>query len=290
MKYPKPLDRLSAAAPDRPSIDSEAVPVQAPILALAALLVPVLVVAFGMLYVLPDVGARLFAWPIGPLMSSMMLGATYLGGAYFFSVVLLSRRWRHVWLGFLPITAFAGTLGIATLLHWEAFVHDRWAFWAWALLYFAVPPILPFLWYRNHRLTARAPLDREGELPGAIRVAFGALGAVLTVAALLLLLLPEVMIAVWPWTLSTLTARTMAAMYVLPGLVGVSLAYDGSWSGARYLLQAQTISIVLMLVAAYVARADFDWGHPASWAFVGGLSLILLLIVLTYGLRHREAS
>lgn len=282
MKYPKPLDGLSPASPDLSSTDPETVPVQAPILALAALLVPVLVVAFGMLYVLPNVGARLFAWPIGPLMSSMMLGATYLGGAYFFSVVLLSRQWRHVWLGFLPITAFAGTLGIATLLHWEAFVHNRWAFWVWALLYFAVPPILPVLWYRNHRLTVHAPLDREGELPGAIRLAFGALGAVLTVAALLLLLLPEVMIAVWPWTLSALTARTMAAMYVLPGLVGISLAYDGSWSGARYLFQAQSISIVLMLVAVFVARADFDWGRPASWFFTGGLVLILSLIALAY--------
>jgi hypothetical protein len=123
----------------RASAQMSVVPVQTPLIILSVLLVPVLVVAFAMLYLFPDTGADRFAWPVNPLMSSMMLGATYLGGAYFFLVVLLSRQWRHVWLGFLPITAFAGTLGIATMLHWDRFAHDRWAFWVWAFLYFAVP-------------------------------------------------------------------------------------------------------------------------------------------------------
>jgi hypothetical protein len=37
-----------------------------------------------------------------------------------------------------------------------------------------------------------------------------------------------------------------------------------------------------MLIATYVARADFDWTAPASWFFTGGLSLILLLIAYTH--------
>jgi hypothetical protein len=262
----------------RASAQMSVVPVQTPLIILSVLLVPVLVVAFAMLYLFPDTGADRFAWPVNPLMSSMMLGATYLGGAYFFLVVLLSRQWRHVWLGFLPITAFAGTLGIATILHWDRFAHDRWAFWVWTFLYFAVPPLLPFLWYRNQQPAAASGIARQGRLPPLSRWAFGLLGAVLTVAALLLLLFPELMIASWPWTLTPLTARVMAAMFILPGLVGLSIAYDGSWSSARFLLQAQAISIILMLVAVYVARAGFDWADPASWLFTGGLSLILLLI------------
>jgi hypothetical protein len=266
--------------------ETDVVSVQAPLLVLAALLVPVLVVAFGLLYLFPDSGADFFAWPINPLMSSMMLGATYLGGAYFFLVVLLSRRWRDVWLGFLPITAFAGTLGIATLLHWDRFAHDRWAFWVWALLYLTVPLVLPFLWYHNQRPAAESGMRAEGRLAVASRWAFGVLGAVLTIAALLLLVAPELMIATWPWTLTPLTARLMAAMFILPGLVGLSIAYDGSWRSARFLLQAQALSILLMLVAIYMAREDFDWGNPASWLFTGGLSLVLLLIGVTYVTRR----
>jgi hypothetical protein len=270
---------MHARSPD----ENDAVPVHIPLLILSALLVPVLVVAFAMLYLFPEsVGADNFAWPVRPLMSSMMLGATYLGGAYFFMVVLLSRRWRHVRLGFLPITAFAGTLGIATLLHWGNFVHDRWAFVIWAFLYLTVPFILPVLWYRNEQPVSEADVAREGELPPLSRWTFGVLGAILTVAAVLLLVMPELMLATWPWTLTPLTARVMAAMYILPGLVGLSIAYDGRWSSARYLLQAQAFAILLMLIAVYVARADFDWVNPASWLFTGGLSLILLLIAYTY--------
>jgi hypothetical protein len=273
----------------RSSAEDEIVPVQPLILILSALLIPVLVVAFIMLYLLPEtVGANYFAWPINPLMSSMMLGATYLGGAYFFIVVLLSRQWRHVWLGLLPITAFAATLGIATLLHWDVFPHERLAFQVWAFLYFTVPFILPTLWYRNQRLATEANVAQERDLPPVNRWAFGALGAILTIASVLLLLFPEQMLATWPWTLSPLTARVMSAMYILPGLVGLSIAYDGSWSSARYLLQAQAFSIILMLIAVYVARTDFNWAAPASWLFTGGLSLILLLIAYTYYLVQRS--
>ena len=275
----------------RVSTEDEAVPVQPVIVALLVVLVPVLVAAFIMLYLSPtDLGANRFAWSINPLMSSMMLGATYLGGAYFFVSVVRSRKWRHVWLGLLPVTAFAGTLGVATVIHWDVFPADRLGFQLWAFLYFAVPPILPVLWYRNQRLAAGTAMAREGELPTPSRWAFGALGVVLTVAGVAMFLVPELAMGVWPWTLSPLTTRTLAAMYVLPGLTGLGLYYDGSWSGARYLLGAMAISIVLMLVAAYVARADFDWANPTAYLFVGTLVAILLLIAYTYAARTESGA
>jgi hypothetical protein len=254
------------------------VPVQPVILVLSVLLLPVLLVASYALYLRPDVGVDHFAWPVRPLMSSMMLGATYLGGASFFVIVLVSRRWRHVRLGFLPIAAFAGTLGIATLLHWGNFVHDRWAFWVWTLLYFGVPVILPILWLRNRRLAHGVDMQREGELPSPVRGILGGLGAVLTAAAALLLVVPDVMIATWPWTLTPLTARIMSSMFLLPGLVTLAIAFDSSWASARHLLRVLALTIVLMLGAVLVARADFDWSAPTSWIFTGGMTGILLLI------------
>lgn len=283
---PRLPDALKATLRGPGPAGADDVPVQLPLVVLSAFIVPILVVAFYMLYVRPEVGADHFAWSISPLTTSMMLGATYLGGAYYFLVVVWSRQWRHVWLGFLPVTAFIGTLGLATILHWDLFPHERLGFQLWALLYFAVPPILPILWYRNHRLADGVALDRNGELPRLIRWAFGALGAMLAIAGTALFVAPGGAMAIWPWTLSPLTSRVVAAMYVLPGVAGVSIAYDGSWSGARYLLQAMAVTIVLMIVTVYVARADFDWGHPSSWLFVGGLFAIGALIALTYGHRY----
>ena len=69
---------------------------------LAAIIVPFLA-AFA-LYVLP---ARTdwFAWTIKPTMTPMIMGATYISGAYFFTRVLFASRWHRVHLGFRPVTA-----------------------------------------------------------------------------------------------------------------------------------------------------------------------------------------
>lgn len=275
------------SVPDH-SLDNNDVPVQPVLLVLSAVLIPILLGASLMLYILPDLGVERFAWPLRPLMSSMMLGATYLGGASFFMIVLISRRWRHVWLGFLPIAAFAGTLGIATLLHWENFVHERWGFWIWAGLYFGVPVLLPILWYLNHRLAAGVELEREGELPSPIRLILAGLGVVLTVAAVLLFVVPDLMVDTWPWTLTPLTSRIMSSMFILPGLVGLAVAYDGSWASSRYLLKTKAITVALMLIAIIIARADLDWSSPTSWTFTGGMVGILLLIAwIHYVMREQ---
>ena len=50
----------------------------------AILVVPVLVLAFIILYLLPERTADYFAWTIKPTMTPMMMGAGYLAGAYFF--------------------------------------------------------------------------------------------------------------------------------------------------------------------------------------------------------------
>ena len=103
---------------------------------LSAIIIPFLVVAFGILYLLPDHTQELFAWTIRPRMTSMMLGAAYLGGAYFFVCTATFARWHWVKVGFLPVTTFATCMGIATLLHWGMFNHSHISFFACAVLYF----------------------------------------------------------------------------------------------------------------------------------------------------------
>jgi hypothetical protein len=53
---------------------------------LAGIVLPVLAIAFGMLYFFPNNSGLLFAWPVKPMMSAMMLGETYIGG-------YISFRW-----------------------------------------------------------------------------------------------------------------------------------------------------------------------------------------------------
>jgi len=245
---------------------------------LSALIVPILVAAFMMLYLFSGDTGRLFAWPVKPPMSALMLGGTYLGGAYFFTIAATTRRWHYVSLGFLPVTAFAAILGIATILHWDRFTHGHISFELWAFLYFTLPFVIPVVWYRNWRATQGLKETDERKLPRVLRVATAVLGGVLVAASIVLLLFPDVMIPFWPWALTALTARVLAAMFALSGLVGLGVTVDGRWSAARTPFQAQIISIALILLGLVIARGDVAWSRWETWLFVAGLLLELAVI------------
>ena len=82
--------------------------------------------------------------------------------------------------------------------------------------------------------------------------------------------------------LTPLTARVISAMSALLGIAGLGIASDQRWSAARIILQAQALSIVMILVAVLRAWNDFDWASWASWLFVGWWDGLLLLIVGLY--------
>lgn len=247
---------------------------------LAAIIVPILLAAFIMLYLFPNDSGRLFAWPISPPMSAMMLGATYLGGAYFFARVALSNSWHTVQLGFIPVSTFAGIMGIATLLHWDKFTHGHISFILWVLLYFTLPFVIAWVWWLNQRKVQREPKNSGQRIARALRLGFGGLGAILIIAGALLLIFPQLMIPAWPWTLSPLTARVMAAMFSLSGLVGLAVAIDGHWNSAKVIFQAQGISILFFLLAMARSGSDIHWDQWGAWAFLGGLLAVLILIGL----------
>jgi hypothetical protein len=249
---------------------------------LAAIIVPVLLAAFLILYLFPNDSGRLFAWPIKPPMSAMMLGATYLGGAYFFTRVVFSRQWHTVRLGLIPVTAFAGIMGIATILHWDKFTHGNFSFMLWAFLYFTLPFVIPVVWYLNRRANSENQAGTEKRFSNGLRLATGGVGAIMLLSSLILLLFPQIMIPIWPWTLSPLTGRVMAAMFALPGLVGVGVAIDGRWSSASIIFQAQALAILFFLLAIALDRDEFQWNQLGSWIFLASLVMVFLLIGLAF--------
>jgi hypothetical protein len=248
----------------------------------AVAVIPFLVVAFVILYILPQETERLFAWKLQPSMSAMMLGAAYAGGIYFFTAALLTKEWHKIKVGILPVTTFASLLGIATILHWDRFNHQHISFFAWSGLYFTTPFIVLAVWLRNRSQDSGQHRAKDVAIPLAIRLCVGAIGIVTMTISLFLFINPAVMIGVWPWTLSPLTARVMGAMFALPGVVGIGIALDARWSAAKIILQSQSFSILLILLAAILARQNFDWTNPIGWIFVGGLATMLAGIVILY--------
>jgi hypothetical protein len=83
------------------------------------------------LFFFPDQTGERFAWQITPHMTSLYIGAGYLGGSWLFVNMLSQKRWHRVHSGFLPITTFTWFMLFATLLHWERFSHGKLGFTLW---------------------------------------------------------------------------------------------------------------------------------------------------------------
>jgi len=261
----------------------------------AALVIPFLVVAFIILFFFPGQTERLFAWKIQPSMSAMMLAAAYAGGIVFFAGVLRLKQWHRIKVGFLPVLSFASLLGIATILHWDKFNAGHISFFAWAGLYFTTPFIVLTVWLRNRNQDTGKSEDHDIIIPSTVRLIIGFIGAVTLIISLFLFIQPGIMLDLWPWTLTPLTARVVGAMFSLPGLVGLGIAFDKRWSAAKLILQSQTFSILFILIAAIRSWSDFDPENFGSWLFIGGLGLILvsfivLLVVMEKQINNLKAT
>ena len=125
----------------------------------------VLVTAFVILYFFPQTTRTSFAWEIKPQIMAVFMGAGYLSGAYMFLFAIFGRLWHRVQISLLPVTAFAASMLLVTLLHYDRFIHSNFAFMAWLVIYIITPFLVPWLWYHN-RVTDPGTLEaNDREVP-----------------------------------------------------------------------------------------------------------------------------
>ena len=248
----------------------------------SVIIVPFLVAAFVILYRFPDHTQELFAWGIQPRMSAMMLGAAYIGGAYFFMRVATFARWHWVKVGFLPVTSFATLMGIATILHWDRFNHSYLSFFAWVGLYFTTPFIVFLLWLRNRSTDPGPQTTSDRRVPRLVRLVIGIVGGLTLFTSIVLFLQPGFMISAWPWQLTPLTARVMGALFALTGVGELGIALDVRWSAVRIALQSQMIGIVAIGLAIVFSWNNFHQANPLTWIFIASILFLLIASPLLY--------
>jgi hypothetical protein len=248
-------------------------------------IIPFLVVAFAVLYPWPHDTGRLFAWEIKPTMTPMILGSVYLGGAYFFLRAVVAKQWHTVKGGFIPVGTFATLMGVATIAHWDRFTHSHVAFWLWAGLYVTTPFLIFWVWWANRR----HDVPRTGTdllIPAGASRVIAVLGGLSVLTGLFLFLVPGRAVAVWPWTLTPLTAQVLGAIFCL-GIAGLGALADRRWSSARILFQVAALMLALILVAGARAAGDLDPSNAMTWLIAGGFAGVLAGIAALY-LRMRH--
>jgi hypothetical protein len=256
--------------------------------AAAAAVIVILLVATIVLFAFPAETDRRFAWTIQPSMTAMLMGAGYGSALYFFARVLTERRWHRVALGFLPTTLFTWMMLGATLLHWDRFRHGSLPFALWLWVYLITPVLVPGVWLVN-RPHDRGDLEpRDAPIPGRVRVSMVVAGAAMLAIAAWMYLAPSSAIDAWPWALTPLTARAVAAFVALPGVAWLAMAADARWSSIRVVLATVAIGLALLLVAVARAWTEFDHANVLSYVYVAGLVATLAAITaLSLWMRRR---
>ncbi|MFC0682337.1 hypothetical protein ACFFGH_31290 [Lysobacter korlensis] len=249
---------------------------------LSLVLIPFLIAASFLLYVLPGNTEQHFAWTIDPPLTALFLGSAYVGGIWFFVRVLTVGRWHRVKYGFPAVLLFATLLTAATFLHWDRFHFGHISFLTWVTLYVTTPVLVVLVLVWNWREDPRTLEETDVVLPWAVRVALALLGAAALAAGVTLFLFPAVLGPLWAWDLTPLTGRIVGAVLTLPGMVNLWLLVDARWSAFRWMFQAQLVSLLFILGALVLGGGDLQWSRPAAPLFVAGILASAVVYVLFY--------
>jgi len=265
-------------------------------------LIPFLVAAWILLYVLPGTTNLLFAWTIAPSLSAMLLASAYVGGIWFFVLVARARQWKTVRRGFPAVLTFASLALVATILHWDRFHFGHISFVTWVILYISAPFLVAaaILLQRGSDSDSDTGSDRSGHrgsdrpteygIPAWQRVLLAIVGIAASATGIVLFIAPALLIDTWAWQLTPLTARITGAILTLPGMVNVWMLVDRRWSAFRGIFQAQLVSLAFILLALVLARGDLDWARPLTPVVVGGFVVSAAAYVAFYVSNEKGSS
>jgi hypothetical protein len=256
-------------------------------LGLSVFVLPFLLVASVLLYILPTRTDQLFAWTIVPPLTAMLLASAYVGGIWFFVQVVRQRRWHRVKHGFPAVVLFSTLLGVATFLHLDRFHFGHISFLTWVALYITTPFLSLAALLANRRADDGTPEQRDVPVPPALRMLVAIVGVAALACGLVLFLVPSVGVDLWAWKLTPLTARVTGAVLTLPGMVNLGLLFDRRWSAFRWVFQAQFVSLVFIAGALVVARSDLLWSRSSAILFVAGIALSFVAYAVFYAYNER---
>lgn len=246
----------------------------------------VLWAAFVILFFFPDQTGTLFAWAIKPHMTSLYIGAAYLGGSWLQGNIAINKRWHRVQVGFPAVTAFTICMLLATLLHWERFSLGTFPFITWLLLYIFSPFLIPAIWFYNRRTDSGQPEENDVVVSATARLVTRIIGIAVLIFVAIGFIYPPFFISIWPWTLTALTARVMAGWISVIGVGALMMASDARWSAWRIFLESIFIGHSLVFVAAALNPADFTVS-VFNW-FTIALAIGLAVIAIYYVRMERQ--
>jgi hypothetical protein len=209
-----------------------------------------------------------------PALHARFIGAIYLSAPILLGASMLARHYFEVRIGVFIIAIWTGALFVISLFYLSELDFNRTLVKVWVGTYLLYPLIgLWLTWiHRNVRDESVSP-----NIPSWIRNYFFVQGIIITILALALLLIPELMISVWPWKITYMLAQIYSGPIVAYGIGSIMLSRQRTMSEVRIVTLGIFVLAIGALVASIIHRALFTLSNPATWIWFGGFILIALV-------------
>jgi hypothetical protein len=248
------------------------------------------------LVVLADRTDETFAWTIQPPVTAAFLGSGYAAGLVLSALSLRAGDWDAVRVPFVTVLVFTWCTAVATFLHLDR-MHVRTpgtgpvaepAAWLWLVVYVVIPVAMAVLLVRQPRRDRTRP--PAVPLPRPLAAALAVQGVVLLVAGVVLFVAPGAAATLWPWTLTPLTARVVAA-WLLAFAVAVALSVaDGDLVRLRIATVAYTAFGLVQLATLIRFRTQVEWSGVAAWVLVAMMVAIAATGAAGWSIASRRSA
>jgi hypothetical protein len=226
-----------------------------------------------------------FAWPIQPVVMAAVLGAFYITSAPLFLLPLFAKRWEMIRVMILPTALFSTVQLAATFLHWDRFSVGITPFYVWFASYLLPPPIFISAYVWHQRKAASLPVASNDPIPSWLNRLLIICGGILTATAILIFFFPNLLIPIFPWQLTPLTARSLSGWLIAIGTILLSMSYENDRTRARLATPMLILILPVLLLQMGRYANEVNWNNPVLW-----ISLILFAVVGFCGLYLANGS
>ena len=226
-----------------------------------------------------------FAWPIQPVVMAAVLGGFYITSAPLFLLPLFARHWEMIRVMIWPAILFTTIQLIATFLHWDRFSVGTVPFYVWFASYLLPPPIFVAAYLWHQRKASARPSEADSTLPIWLKRMLLILGGFLAVGAALVFMFPALLIPVFPWQLTPLTARSLSGWLMAVGTLLLAIFFENDRTRARLATPMLILLLPALLLQMLRYPDQVNWGNPVLW-----IGMILFAIVGFCGLYLAKGS
>jgi len=239
------------------------------------------VLAAGLqLWLLADRTDEIFAWTIDAEITAAFIGSCYWAAAVLALLSAREQTWARARLGVPGVLAFIWLTLLATLLHLNAFHLDASDFvaqaaaWIWLGVYVAEPPLLLWAFVAQLR-TAGASPSRPNPLSEPYRALLAAQAAILFAFGAALFVAPGDVGKAWPWELTELTGRAIAAWLIALGALLAMICWENERCRIRLGIYFLLTLVPLEAIALVRFGDQVAWSDPAASVLIAFIASLL---------------